>query len=206
MPINLPHSAHERSADAAVDGLPWGVSCIKARLHTVLGVTEVDELTKPILVYLANQHAANCLEEAVGSFTTIRNRCWSLRAEITPPSSTASFSSCSVLVGPLLPNSHHCITIPLYTSCYWTIGKVLLLEGFGVFRDLLRNSVKYWLRSLRKNPHGGHPRTGPGPTCGQLALALQTNPSRRPISLLHSNSVSCWNFSFFHSGGILRSH
>ncbi|GFT07797.1 hypothetical protein TNCV_1213941 [Trichonephila clavipes] len=41
------------------------------------------------------------------------------------PRSTASFSSCSVLLGPLLPNLHHCGTVPLHTGD----RKILLLEG-----------------------------------------------------------------------------
>ena len=51
------------------------------------------------------------------------------------PSSIVSFSSCSVLVGPLLPNSHHCGTVPLHTSCYWMIG--WLLVGCRVLRPIV---------------------------------------------------------------------
>ena len=35
--------------------------------------------------------------------------------------SITSFSSCSMLVSPLLPNSHHFGTVPLQTSCYCVI-------------------------------------------------------------------------------------
>ena len=41
----------------------------------------------------------------------------------------------------------------------------------------LRNSRKYGLGSLRKTPTEGIPPTGPGLTCGQLALFLQSTPS-----------------------------
>ncbi|GFW90879.1 hypothetical protein TNCV_2418721 [Trichonephila clavipes] len=39
------------------------------------------------------------------------------------------FSSSSVLVGPLLPNSHHCGTVPLPTSSYCAIGKSSFLKA-----------------------------------------------------------------------------
>ena len=46
----------------------------------------------------------------------------------------------------------------------------LAAEGFNLMNS--RDSTKYGLRSLRKNPMEGTP-TGPGPTSGQLALTLQ---------------------------------
>ena len=37
-------------------------------------------------------------------------------------------------------------------------------------------------------------------------VRLENPPSRSPITLPRSNSVSCWNFSFFRRGGMLMSH
>ena len=42
------------------------------------------------------------------------------------PSSTASFSSCSVFLGPLLPNSHHCGTVP-----HRAIGKTSFSKAYN---------------------------------------------------------------------------
>ena len=55
--------------------------------------------------------------------------------------STASFSSCSMLVGPLLPNSHHCGTVSLHMSCYCTIGKSSFSKANNSARS---NSVSRW--------------------------------------------------------------
>ncbi|GFW49457.1 hypothetical protein TNCV_3059641 [Trichonephila clavipes] len=82
----------------------------------------VDKLTKPTLVAV-DQRAVNCLEEAVRSFTAMRSRCRSSPAGVTFRRPLPGFPSCSVLVGPLLPNSHHCGTVRLHTSSYCAIGK-----------------------------------------------------------------------------------
>ncbi|GFW55086.1 uncharacterized protein TNCV_2787011 [Trichonephila clavipes] len=78
-------SSHESIADAGVDDLPLGRSCIKAPLHAIHGPADIDELTiadisTPVTV---SQRAANCLEEAVRSFTIMRSRCQTSRADVT---------------------------------------------------------------------------------------------------------------------------
>ncbi|GFX84828.1 hypothetical protein TNCV_1229581 [Trichonephila clavipes] len=86
------------------------------------GVADVDEadINTPITV---DQHAANCLEEAVPSFTAMRTKCLPSHADVTYRRPLPVFPSCPVLVGLQLPNSHHCETVPLYTSCYCVTGK-----------------------------------------------------------------------------------
>ncbi|GFW06975.1 hypothetical protein TNCV_3691711 [Trichonephila clavipes] len=44
--------AHEFIADAAIDGLLLGGSCIKALLYAIHGAADVDKLTKPTLAHL----------------------------------------------------------------------------------------------------------------------------------------------------------
>ncbi|GFV01581.1 hypothetical protein TNCV_2961741 [Trichonephila clavipes] len=65
-----------------------------------------------------DQRAANCLEEADGHSPPCE-----ARVDRHLPSSAASSSSCSVLVGPPFLNSSHCGTVPLHTSSYCPIGK-----------------------------------------------------------------------------------
>ena len=77
--------AHQSIADTVIDGLPWGgilykvtfahsPRCIRRRRIDVADInTRVT----------ADQCAANCLEEAVRSFTAMRNRCRSSRADVT---------------------------------------------------------------------------------------------------------------------------
>ena len=74
--------AYEPIADADVDGLPYGGSCVKAPLDIVHDAAEVDEadISRPVAL---GQSPANCLEEAVRSFTAMRNKCRSLRADVT---------------------------------------------------------------------------------------------------------------------------
>ncbi|GFV52279.1 hypothetical protein TNCV_3197791 [Trichonephila clavipes] len=55
-----------------------------APLHAIHSAAAVDELA-PVVISLpvvVDQHAANCLEEAVRSFSAMRSRCRSLRADI----------------------------------------------------------------------------------------------------------------------------
>ena len=60
-----------------------GGGCIKAPLPAVHVVADVEELTKPTCTPVAvDQRAANCLEEAVRSFTAMRNRHRSSGADI----------------------------------------------------------------------------------------------------------------------------
>ncbi|GFT72537.1 uncharacterized protein TNCV_973991 [Trichonephila clavipes] len=60
----------------------------------------IDEADISTLIAV-NQRAANCLEEAIWSFTIMR----SSRTDVT-------------FRRPLLPNSHNCGTVPLHTSSY----------------------------------------------------------------------------------------
>ena len=50
----------------------------------------------------------------------------------------------------------------------------LSTQPFGVFRSFLQNSRKYGLGFLKKTTTEGIPPTGPGSTCWQLALPLQS--------------------------------
>ncbi|GFW72523.1 uncharacterized protein TNCV_3797511 [Trichonephila clavipes] len=74
--------AHEPIADAAVDGLPVLGSCIKTPLHAIRGAADVNEvgISTPVAV---DQRVANYLEETVRSFTAMRSKCRSSRADIT---------------------------------------------------------------------------------------------------------------------------
>ncbi|GFS63544.1 uncharacterized protein TNCV_4611031 [Trichonephila clavipes] len=51
---------------------------LKAPIHDAADIDEVD-ISTPVLV---DQHAANCLEETVRSFTARQNRCRSSRADV----------------------------------------------------------------------------------------------------------------------------
>ncbi|GFU49795.1 uncharacterized protein TNCV_2930621 [Trichonephila clavipes] len=52
-----------------------------ARLsHEPIAVAAVDGLPTPVAI---DQHATNCLEETVWSFTAMQSRCRSLRADVT---------------------------------------------------------------------------------------------------------------------------
>ncbi|GFT26465.1 hypothetical protein TNCV_3603291 [Trichonephila clavipes] len=82
--------------------------------------TNAANVSTPVAV---DQRAANYLEEAVPSFTTMWSRCRSSRADVTFHRLLPVFPSCSELVGPLLPNSHHYGTVPLHTSSYCAIVK-----------------------------------------------------------------------------------
>ena len=53
----------------------------------------------------------------------------------------------------------------------------LSTQPFGIFCVFLRNSRKYRLGSFRKISTQGIPLLRPSPTCGQLALFLQPNPT-----------------------------
>ncbi|GFV91111.1 hypothetical protein TNCV_896321 [Trichonephila clavipes] len=84
-------------------------------------------MSTPVAV---NQRAAKCMEEAVRSFTAMRSRCRSSRADVTFRR-PLRFSSCSVLVDSLLPNSHHCESVPLHTSSYCGIGKSSFSKAYN---------------------------------------------------------------------------
>ncbi|GFU65218.1 hypothetical protein TNCV_2134231 [Trichonephila clavipes] len=59
---------------------------VPTKSHTC-SIADVDELKMPRLVHqvAVDQRAANCLEEAVWSFTAMRSRCRSSRNNITFP-------------------------------------------------------------------------------------------------------------------------
>ena len=59
---------------------------------------------------------------------------------------------------------------------------------------LLRNSRKYRLGSLRKNPTEGKSPLGPGPTCGLLTLSQK--PTNQPV---FKNYGLFMNTLFFYS-------
>ncbi|GFV59372.1 hypothetical protein TNCV_4633481 [Trichonephila clavipes] len=102
---------------------PYRVSCrwfvvrgsfIEAPLHAIDGVGDVDEadISTPLAVV---QRAANCLKKLYGH---------------SPPCEDHTLTSPSIVLfelfgarWSLLPNSHHCRTVPLYTSSYCVIGK-----------------------------------------------------------------------------------
>ena len=71
-----------------------------------------------------HQRAANSQEEAVWTFTAKRSKCRPLRIVLTfLQLSSASFSSCSMLIRPPLPNLIHCAFVPLRTLYYCSTGK-----------------------------------------------------------------------------------
>ncbi|GFX62546.1 uncharacterized protein TNCV_1006191 [Trichonephila clavipes] len=60
-------------------------SCLKKTLHAVHGAADNQRINKadintPVVV---DQHAANCLQETVWSFTAKRTRCLSLRSDVS---------------------------------------------------------------------------------------------------------------------------
>ncbi|GFS65274.1 hypothetical protein TNCV_2451161 [Trichonephila clavipes] len=69
------------------------------------------------------------------------------RARTSPSSSTDSFSSCSVFVSPLLPNSHHCGTVPLHTSSYCAMGKSSFSKADNPLPLKLRKLLEFLLIS-----------------------------------------------------------
>ncbi|GFY07326.1 hypothetical protein TNCV_5085131 [Trichonephila clavipes] len=85
------------------------------------------------------------VDEAVRSFTADVDR--------HLPSSTSSFSSCSVLVGPLLSNAHHCGTVPLHTSSYCAIGKFFFSKANNPPPFKLHKLLKFLLISSWMHTH-----------------------------------------------------
>ena len=100
------------------------------------------EINTPVAI---DQRAANSLEEAVWSFTTMRSRCRSSLRWRHLPSSTASSFSCLVFVGPLLLNSHYCGTVPLHTRFYYAIGKSTSSKADNPPPFKLRKLLKFLL-------------------------------------------------------------
>ena len=106
---------HKSIAEAAIDGLSWGGSCIEPSLHAI---NEADNST-----FVAfDQCASNCLEEAVRSFTTMWSRCRSSRTYVAFRSAL-TFYKFFFAPRSVFPNRHYCKILPLRTSCYCTIGK-----------------------------------------------------------------------------------
>ncbi|GFX79167.1 uncharacterized protein TNCV_4747511 [Trichonephila clavipes] len=87
------------------------------------------DISTPVAV---EQRAANCLEEAVRLCTAMCRRCRSLRAGVT-------------FRHPLLPNSHHCGTVPLHKSSYCVIGNSSFSKADN---DPHSNSISFWNFSL----------------------------------------------------------
>ncbi|GFT70763.1 uncharacterized protein TNCV_2490991 [Trichonephila clavipes] len=71
------------------------------------------EISTPVTV---DQRAATCLEDAVRSFTAMRSRCRSSRADV-------------IFHRPLISNSYHCGTDPLHTISYCAIRKSSFLKA-----------------------------------------------------------------------------
>ncbi|GFU75808.1 hypothetical protein TNCV_1652681 [Trichonephila clavipes] len=92
------------------------------------------DISTPVAV---DQRATNCLEEAVRSFGAGVDDRHALQ------SSTACFWSCSVLVGPLLPNSHHCGIVPLHTSSYCATGKSSFTKADNLPTFKLRKLLEF---------------------------------------------------------------
>ncbi|GFV75173.1 hypothetical protein TNCV_3190221 [Trichonephila clavipes] len=88
--------AHEPIADAAVDDLPTSVA--------------------------VDQHAANCRRKLYGHSPPYGEDV-DCRALMSPSIVHCQSSSCSVFVGPQLPNLHRCGTVPLHTSSCCTLGQ-----------------------------------------------------------------------------------
>ena len=90
-----------------------------------------------------DQLDANCLEEVVihrhAEQVSIVVRWRHL------PSSTVSFLSCSVIIGPLLANSHHCGTVPLHTICYCVVKQFSFSKASYSPLFKLRKLLKFLL-------------------------------------------------------------
>ncbi|GFX27509.1 uncharacterized protein TNCV_4995641 [Trichonephila clavipes] len=69
-----PSWSHKLNRDSSEKTTWCQSACQKAPLHAIHGAEDVDEadISTPLAV---DQRAANCLEEAVRSFTAIRSRC-----------------------------------------------------------------------------------------------------------------------------------
>ena len=84
------------------------------------------------------------------TFTAMGSRCRSSRADVDTlrshlPLSIANFSSCSMFVGPLLPNSNHYGTVLLHMSYYCAIGKFSFSNAGNVFGISLPSAVEAYL-------------------------------------------------------------
>ena len=99
----------------------------------------VADINTPVAV---DQRAASYLEEAVRSFTVMRNRCYRLALRHLLKF-TASFSSYSVLVDLPFPNSHHCGTVPLHTSFYCAIAKSYFSKADNPLPFKLRKLLEF---------------------------------------------------------------
>ena len=116
--------AYEPLADAAIDGLPLGGSCIKALLHVVHGVADVNELSKPIFVHLYQE--INLLSTALRKLYDFSPPCGAGvdRHALTSPSVVHCqffelFRSRRSTASKLASRG----AIPLHKSCYYAIGK-----------------------------------------------------------------------------------
>ncbi|GFV31645.1 uncharacterized protein TNCV_692191 [Trichonephila clavipes] len=78
------------------------------------------DISTPVVV---DQRAANCLKEAVRSSTVMRSRCQSSRSDVTFRRPLPVFRAIRCSSCPLLPNTHHCVPVPLHMSSYCVIGK-----------------------------------------------------------------------------------
>ncbi|GFV53816.1 uncharacterized protein TNCV_1592391 [Trichonephila clavipes] len=116
---HLAHCIRSRRWFAVRGILYTGILARNPRCRRRRRIDEVD-ITAPVA---EDQRAANCLEEAVRSFIVMLSGCRSSRADVTFRHTLPVFPSCSVLVGPLLLNSHHCGIVPLCTSSYCELGK-----------------------------------------------------------------------------------
>ncbi|GFU89786.1 HTH_Tnp_Tc3_2 domain-containing protein [Trichonephila clavipes] len=103
-----------------------------------------------------DQRASNCLDNAARSFTAMRSRCRSSRTDVTFHHPLLVFR-----VGLLLPNPHHCGTLPLHTISYCAIGK-----SFSSMSDnpppFKLHKLKFWEQWTREGTTSR--KTGSGAT------------------------------------------
>ncbi|GFV41154.1 hypothetical protein TNCV_2667451 [Trichonephila clavipes] len=111
-------------------GIPY--KCTLSRSLRCSRHQRVDEanISIPLAV---GQIAANCLDEAVRSFTAI-----GLQMSIV------AFRR-SLLIGPLLPNSHLCGSVPLPQSSYCAIGKSSFSKADNSIAFKLLNLLEFLL-------------------------------------------------------------
>ena len=101
-----------------------------------------------------------------------------LHGEITSLRYGIIIQSLSEVEGPSVAELH-CPQNCQMGDAGFNLRSSLSTQSFGVFSRFFRNSRKCGLGFLRKTLVEGTPHVGPGPTCGQLALIPQPNPTRR---------------------------